>query len=291
MRWDEHGWDEGLGAPSTRSDRFLQRCRCAPLAYFASRLGRVQLREAPSVTDVSAEQDTVACTVFAPPSARPGDSILVQVFAHLPEHADTAAAIAAELDTEAERRSVQSLASPVPRDALLHFELLMPGLRVDDPVASLRWRRRAEAVQFGVTVPAETTTGTVVGTVAVSVDSAPVGRIKFKLSIDLDARNPRTEPQGDDAPRYRFAFISYSSKDRGEVVRRVQALSLVGIRYFQDVLTLEPGERWSKRIELGIDECDLFLLFWSREAKRSDWVRREVRYALTRKAGDDMLPP
>jgi thiol-disulfide isomerase/thioredoxin len=27
------------------------------------------------------------------------------------------------------------------------------------------------------------------------------------------------------------------------------------------------------RLELGIDECDLFLLFWSSEAKASKWVR------------------
>jgi hypothetical protein len=37
-----------------------------------------------------------------------------------------------------------------------------------------------------------------------------------------------------------------------------------------------------KRSELyrQIDRCDLFLLFWSQAAKDSEWVRREVKYAL-----------
>jgi hypothetical protein len=46
-------------------------------------------------------------------------------------------------------------------------------------------------------------------------------------------------------------------------------LSRVNIKYFQDVLSLEPGDRFSKRIELGIDKCDVFLLFWSSQAKMS----------------------
>ena len=235
--------------------------------------------------------DSVQCTVFAPPSAAPGDSILVQVFVHLPEEADDARAIATELDTEASRRAFRSLEAPVPAGSRLEFELRLGELEIDDPFASLVWRRRTEAVQFGVAVPSRTPTGTVIGTVSVSVDSVPVGHVKFKLAIERHAVPVPSEPQGEDASRYRFAFISYSSRDRDEVLRRVQLLSIVGIRYFQDVLSLEPGDRWLKRIELGIDQCDLFLLFWSSDAKQSDWVRQEVRHALARKGGDDLSPP
>jgi hypothetical protein len=42
---------------------------------------------------------------------------------------------------------------------------------------------------------------------------------------------------------------------------------------------------------MKIEECDVFLLFWSRAAKESEWVRKEVRYALNRKGGDDLCPP
>ena len=109
------------------------------------------------------------------------------------------------------------------------------------------------------------------------------------MAMAAPARGP--EPQGEVAGRYKFAFISYASKDRDKVLERVQMLTAVGVRYFQDVLDLEPGDRWSRRLEVGIDECDLFLLFWSGEAKASEWVRQEVDYALQRHGDDDLAPP
>ena len=110
-----------------------------------------------------------------------------------------------------------------------------------------------------------------------TLDSAPLGHVKFKLAVTPPAAalagSAAAEPQGEVAHRYRAAFISYASRDRDEVLERVQMLRLVGGHYFQDVLNLEPGDRWERRLELGIDECDLFLLFWSSEAKASKWVR------------------
>ena len=134
-------------------------------------------------------------------------------------------------------------------------------------------------------------TGRVIGTVSVSRDSIPLGHVKFTLAVEPSGAGRQGEPSGADARAYRYAFVSYSSKDRDEVLRRVQLLPIVGIDYFQDVMSLEPGDRWAQRIELGLDRCDLFLLFWSSDAKQSEWVRREVRYALTRKGGNDLRRP
>jgi TIR domain len=241
--------------------------------------------------------DDVACTVFAPPEVKPGQSFLVQTFVHLPEQADDARALALEMDTDAARRVFRSLEAPIPRGGRLHFELRAPGLAIDDSVTSLVWQGRPQAVQFGVTVPPGAS-GTVIATLFTSLESAPLGHVKFKIAIDSASAPPpipadaaETEPQGERACRYRAAFISYASKDRDKVLQRVQMLPLVGVRYFQDVLDLEPGDRWSRRLELGIDECDLFLLFWSSEAKCSKWVRQEVRHALKRRGGDDLAPP
>ena len=196
-----------------------------------------------------------------------------------------------ELDADAQRRAFQSLSTRVARESQLHFELRLPQLEVDDPVAALVWRGRPEAVQFGVRVPADAREGTVIGTLEVSLDSAPVGHIKFKLEISRTAAQAVSEPQGETARRYTAAFVSYASADRAKVLARVQMLEIAGVRYFQDVLSLEPGDRWERRLELGIDECDVFLLFWSTNAKNSEWVRKEVAYALARAGGDELAPP
>ena len=237
------------------------------------------------------DTDDVQFTVFAPPSASPGESFLVQVFVHVPEEADLARAIATELDVDARRRAFRSLECPVRLSSRIQFELRMPGLEIDEPVAALVWRRRTESVQFGVRVPPGAAAGTVIGTLAVSVDSAPSGYVKFKLAIETGITQGPSEPQGERARRYTAAFISYASTDRDQALEAAQLLRGVGIRYFQDVLNLEPGDRWLKRIELGIDECDLFLLCWSSAAKRSEWVRKEVQYALARQTADELGLP
>jgi hypothetical protein len=68
-------------------------------------------------------------------------------------------------------------------------------------------------------------------------------------------------------------------------------LDRVNIGFFQDLLSLEPGERWEKALYRKIDESDVFFLFWSSAAKRSEWVLKEVRYAIERHAGDEMAAP
>lgn len=88
-----------------------------------------------------------------------------------------------------------------------------------------------------------------------------------------------------------FTSLSYASEDRDKVLARVQMLGQMGIRYFQDILSLDPGQRWEKELYRNIDQCDLFLLFWSSAAKRSPWVMREVDYAIDRKQGIDEAPP
>jgi hypothetical protein len=229
--------------------------------------------------------------VFAPPIAAPGSALLVQAFVHLPEDADAARAVASEQVLGSSQRGYFSLAALVGVGSRLDLELHLPGLEIDDPVASLTWRGRTEPVQFAVTVPADARVGTVLGTLSVSLEGVPLGHVKFALEIEAGAEVRAREPQGREARRYRSAFVSYASADRDEVLRRVQMLGLTGIEYFQDVMSLEPGERWSESLERAIRRSDLFLLFWSSSAKSSTWVRREVDYALQCKAGDDHRPP
>ncbi len=68
-------------------------------------------------------------------------------------------------------------------------------------------------------------------------------------------------------------------------------LARVSIDFFQDLLTLEPGERWERQLYKQIDRSDVFFLFWSTAAKNSEWVAREIDYALRRKGGDELAEP
>jgi hypothetical protein len=130
----------------------------------------------------------------------------------------------------------------------------------------------------------------------VLVDSVPVGSLTFALKVTAEAVS-KTEPElrGDRARRYAYAFLSYASPDRAEVIKRAQGLRAGGTSFFNDLLSLDPGERWEKRLYEEIDRCDVFYLFWSSKAKASEWVMKETEYALARRLtsenGDpDIIP-
>ena len=78
--------------------------------------------------------------------------------------------------------------------------------------------------------------------------------------------------------------MSYATKDRKEVLKRVQMLNVMKTKFFIDLLSLDPGDRWEKKLYETIPKCDLFLLFWSQAAKNSTWVNREVEYALNQQS-------
>jgi hypothetical protein len=112
----------------------------------------------------------------------------------------------------------------------------------------------------------------------------PIGQLRFMLPVEPQVRTQPAEAMGEQAKLFRRAFLSYSSEDRVEVLKRAQALKAAGVVVFQDLMSLEAGEAWEERLNAEIDACDLFLLFWSEAARRSDWVAREVDRALERRA-------
>ncbi len=233
--------------------------------------------------------DTVDCSVFSPDAAPPQTSVLVQVFLHVPEHAARAEAMAAMMDPTAARRGASTLLTPIARGAKVTVSLSATGLEVDEPEQTVTWRGEPVFCQFIVTLPQGSDGRTFHPVVRIAVSGGLVGCIKYRLKADARAAAPQSARQGDSARRYEHAFLSYASDDRKEVLKRAQALQAAGVSFFQDILTLDPGDRWQREIYKNIDRCDLFLLFWSHSAKRSEWVIKEAEYALRRR-GDGELP-
>lgn len=239
----------------------------------------------------SANRDIVDCTVFAPPEAVPGESLLVQVFAHLAKQVKQVNAAAVEFDPETQRRGYTSLGTEIAFGSMLTFELCAGNLVVPDPVLTLRWNGRPDSVQFEVMVPAKNPVKSVVAKLLVRQNDTPIGRVLFKIMITPAATETSNNlmPVGE-ALRFKHAFISYASEDRDEVLRRIQMLSTVGICFFHDLLNLDPGQRWAQQLFKHIDSSDVLFLFWSRAASKSKWVRREWEYALQQKGLDFIQP-
>lgn len=263
---------------------------------YPRRRRREEIGETAADAVEAAVEDEVSSTVYSPAEAQPGDAFLVQVFIHLLEQAEGLDEIAKEADEEARRRITSKLKQKIKRGTELAFHLSMPGLEIDEPAQSCVWEGEPVWVQFAVTVPPDHKPKNIIGTVIVSENTIPLGHLKFKFRIGGAVAEgvPAMSSQPSVAAnliRYKQAFISYASKDRGEVLKRVQMLNVVKLKFFQDLLTLEPGDSWEHLIYKYIDESDVFFLFWSQAASESDWVKKEVAYAIRRKAASEEAPP
>lgn len=222
-----------------------------------------------------------------------GEAVLIQVFVHVPADEARVKEIAQTFDHRTSGRAAKLLDREIERGTALTFSLTLPGIGIEEPTQSLLWRGDPDAVNFAVNIPSDYPEGRLIGTVVVSRNSVPVGHLKFILDV---AAQPASVPREPSSPeqtwrRYQLAFISYASQDRVEVLKRVQMLDRTGIDFFHDLLSLDPGERWERTLYKKIDDSDVFFLFWSTAAKNSEWVMKEVRYAIARHAGDDMAPP
>jgi len=67
-------------------------------------------------------------------------------------------------------------------------------------------------------------------------------------------------------------FISYSTKDLHVVSKFKEMQSVPVIDIFIAEYSLPPGSILDEEIIDAIRDCDLFILFWSRNSKKSEWV-------------------
>ncbi len=235
--------------------------------------------------------DQVDCSIYAPPTAQKGDDVFVQVWLHLPQLSQKVHAFATEFDEEASQRAFQSLKVPLEKGEELSLVLEAKGIEIDEKVQHINWNGDVQSAQFIASVPEDFQKNKTIFTLRVFKGEIPVGHIKFILKITSQTVESEPQPLGNEARRYKKAFVSYSSQDRNEVLKRVQMLDKVGIEFFQDVLSLNPGERWEQKLYENIDDADVFFLFWSSAAKKSKWVLQELEYAIKQKQGNEENPP
>lgn len=219
---------------------------------------------------------SVNVSVVYPPVCKPATNFIVEGVLHLSGY---------ELIVAGTHRAAPNLTTTQINPGTRLIANLIPpkGFSVDEAEAILTWTPPIVRVPFLINVDKCVKPGTYLPKLVIySKDVIPIElvRVYFALNVEKNARvvSPldwlivhRKFPKS--------AFASYSTKDWERVKERVDALRPF-MDVFLDCLDLKQGQGWEETIKQELDKCDTLILFWSRAAKASKWVKMEWTHTL-----------
>ncbi|MEA2822152.1 MAG: hypothetical protein QOJ86_4156 [Bradyrhizobium sp.] len=85
-------------------------------------------------------------------------------------------------------------------------------------------------------------------------------------------------------------FLSYSWKDKDVALMVRDRLQRLDFEVWMDIDAIQPGDRFSERIEEGLKAADYYVVLISESSIKSDWVKREISTAI-RLADNKKLTP
>ena len=151
------------------------------------------------------------------------------------------------------------------------------GVTIDEPIQEFTWRGYYIECDFGC----ELINGklcSVLGKAIVAINNVPCGDLKFTTDIISTERSKIYAPV--ETRRYSKIFISYAHADYSQVKGIAEGCKMNGSDYFFDRHTLQAGDIFKDKILQYIDNADLFVLCWSKNAAESEWVQIERKHAL-----------
>lgn len=231
-------------------------------------------------------QDDVQFRGTAPEAITPGEYFPVKIMMYREDDYQRADRESAAVADRTKSASSSVFQAEVGQE--FRIALQSPDIELDCEPQQLRWNGKFAAADFEVYLPEDydrrqlRLRGRVYSGDAVLTD--------LKLILQVGAAQPQNVVC--EKVRLRSAFISYASADRAKVVARIQGIQLAcpDMDLFFDVESLRRGESWENRLYQEIAGRDLFYLFWSQNAATSEWVKKELQYALSRKTVDFIEP-
>lgn len=104
------------------------------------------------------------------------------------------------------------------------------------------------------------------------LESYDIAAKRAQLVCTKGISMPNIRPEG--------VFISYSYDDTNIVDVFVNRMEDSGIDVWRDKKKIEPCDKILPRIKAAINECELVVLFFSAHSNSSDYVKKEIRYAM-----------
>ena len=231
-------------------------------------------------TNKAATYDEVYSSIFAPSEVKRKSHMIVQVYLHLYEETDKVKRLAQESDKNAERRDYIPLQCKLKKGDKVDVQLNIYGetLMMSDK-KSVVWQGSFTKCSFDYVVPKDIDVDELSCVAMLEVNGVPVGEMRFITRI-VDA--PRQLNPEIIAHKYNKVFISYSHQDESKVKFLHEGLELGSVPHFFDRSYLKPGDVFPQKIQDYINSADLFILCWSENASKSEYVQKERMQALER---------
>lgn len=235
--------------------------------------------------------DRVDFTVTSPPSVMCGTPFVVDVWAHTGPEREVVIQRARE-SVAAGSEIIFASKGPVKivRGSALTVRLKIEDLVVEYPEDTILWEGEIGNAKFLVRVPNRASEGPKSGSATIHLDGFQLARVSFVIHVGKASTPVDWVPAGQQI--HRKAFASYARADSHEVLSRIQGIQKAApsLQFFFDRLSLRSGQDWEKELRSVIGSSDVFYLFWSDNARKSEWVEKEWRCALDTR-GIDFIDP
>ena len=228
----------------------------------------------------------ISFTAGYPRAVAPSHPYTLSVYVHLSR-------LQAEVDQHIADRSRRSGPQPAASSEAAVARLLkgtrlrvrpeVPGIGFEPPIQEVRWLEDLQQVDFRLQALSHLAGRSVRGAVEVYVGPLLVAQLPLSIRVGgVSERQERVE--GLAAPTVRLfgsVFASYAPEDN-EVVKAVaEAYRALGIDVLMDRVPIGAGEPRQQELPQLIEQADVFHLFWSKAASRSQKVTEEWRHALS----------
>ncbi len=233
---------------------------------------------APLEATIPQKQDVVAST-FSPSQVRRNSNLLISVFLHTRAEAEDVKRLAREIHKDAERRSYKPLACQLKEGDRVDVSLNIYGGNklLLSQAKSITWQGVHDSCTFRYFITENFPVDEICCEVNLSLNNVPIGEMLFNVKIGEDED---TTPAEFGSREYKKIFISYSHNDVAKVKYIANAYKLEGKNYFFDRHYLKSGDVYPEEIKNFINTSDLFILCWSANASKSEYVRKELSQAL-----------
>lgn len=223
----------------------------------------------------------ISASTFAPAEITIGDDMMVQVYIYEDNEHNNVVVSASNADEEATERDCIPLNLNLKCGEKVKIQLNILHCPELAQLKTFIWQGRIAKSHFNVTLPTNFDKKKCFVEIIISANDVPLGELSFTTKV-VNAYSSDRVITNVFPRQYNKVFISYSHVDEDKVRYIDHAYEAIGVDHFFDRRYLRPGAVFPVEIQEYINSADLFILCWSENASKSEYVQKERMLALER---------